>query len=222
MNYNKVYDLTHPLFHNCPGWPDFDPPTVNRMLFKPRDICNVEQISFNTHTGTHIDVPYHFCVDGQTLDQVPLERFLGEGPVLDFSSKGTQEPITYDDLDARADKVKKGDIVMLYTGRGKDRGFNDRYLKEWPSIDESGAKWIVEKGVNMVGTDGLGIEMYGFPPDGSPRVHTALLSAGVLIAEEVYLEELAQSGKERFSYICLPLLLKDAGGCLARIIALDD
>jgi len=222
MNYKKVYDLTHPLFHNCPGWPDFDPPTVVKMLYQPRDICTVEKIDINTHTGTHIDVPLHFCPDGKALEEVPLERFVGEGPVLDFSSKGDKEAITDKDLDAYADKVKKGDIVMLYTGRGKTRGFNDTYLKNWPSIDESGAQWVVDHGVNMIGTDGLGIEMYGFPPDGTSRVHPKLLGAEVLIAEEVYLEDLAKSGKDRFYFVCLPLLLKGAGGCLARIIAFEE
>ena len=43
MKIRKVFDLTHPLYHNCPGWPDFPPPTIERMLFIPHDIANVER-----------------------------------------------------------------------------------------------------------------------------------------------------------------------------------
>ncbi|MBN2323513.1 MAG: cyclase family protein [Spirochaetes bacterium] len=218
MNIKKVYDLTQPLYHNCPGWPDFPPPTVERMLFIPRDICNVERIEINTHTGTHIDVPYHFVHDGVTLDKVPVETWVGEGIVVDVSYKKDKEAITPDDLEKQAAHVKKDDIVMLYTGRGKHRGFNETYLKNWPSVGQEGAQWLVDKGARIIGIDGLGIEMYGFS---EPVVHRTILGAGVLVIEELYLEDIVSMGKKRWLFVCLPLLLKDAGGCLARVIAMD-
>ena len=219
MDFKKIYDLTHPLYHNCPGWPDFPPPTVERLMYIPQHMANVEMLHINTHTGTHIDVPYHFFPEGDTLEKVPVERFIGEGVVVDISHKGDKEAVTAADLDKIAGHVKKDDIVMLYTGRGKDRGFNQRYLKDWPSVDESGAKWFVQKGVKLLGTDGLGIEMYGFQ---KPVVHKALLGAGIIIAEEVYLEDVAKLGTRRLTYLCLPLVLKGAGGCLSRIIAFEE
>jgi kynurenine formamidase len=219
MKIKKVYDLTHPLYHNCPGWPDFPPPTIERMLFIPRDICNVEKLYINTHTGTHVDAPYHFFPDGKTLDQVPVDTWIGEGIVVDMSHKKDKESITADDLEKAASHMIKDDIVMLYTGRGKYRGFNQKYLKDWPSVNESGAKWLVEHGAKIIGTDGLGIEMYGFE---KPVVHSLILGAGIPIVEEVYLEEIAPMGNKRWLFICLPLLLKDAGGCLARVIAIDE
>jgi kynurenine formamidase len=222
MKIKKIYDLTHPFYHNCPGWPDFDPPTVNRWKYQPRDICNVEWFEANTHTGTHVDAPYHFIPDGKTLDQVPMDTWVGEGVVVDVSYKKDKEAVTAEDLEKIAQHVQKDDIVMLYTGRGKLRGFTDKYLKDWPSVDESGAKWLVERGAKVVGTDGLGIEMYGFPPDGQPRVHNAFLGAGVCLVEEAFLEDIAVFGKKRWFFVCAPLLLKGAGGCFARIIAIDE
>lgn len=219
MKINKVYDLTHQLYHNCPGWPDFPPPTIEKMLFIPHDIANVEKMIINTHTGTHVDVPYHFFPDGDTLDKIPVETWLGEGVVVNMSHKKDREVIGATDLDERAKHVRDGDIAMIYTGRGKYRGFNERYLKNWPSIDESGARWFVDRKVKMIGTDGLGIEMYGFT---EPAVHRTILGAGIPVVEEVYLEEIAPLGDRRWFFVCLPLLLKDAGGCLARVIAIDE
>jgi arylformamidase len=218
MNIKKVYDLTQQLYHNCPGWPDFAPPTVERMLFIPRDICNVERIDMNTHTGTHIDVPYHFVHDGATLDEVPVETWVGEGVVVDVSYKKDKEPITPEDLEKHAAHMKKDDIAMLYTGRGKLRGFNETYLKNWPSVEKEGAQWLVDRGAKIIGIDALGIEMYGFS---DPAVHRTILGAGIPIIEELYLEDIAGMGTKRWLFVCLPLLLKDAGGCLARVIAMD-
>ena len=218
MNIRKVYDLTQPLYHNCPGWPDFPPPTVERLLFIPRDIANVERIDINTHTGTHIDVPYHFLPEGATLDRVPVETWVGEGIVVDVSYKKDKEPVTPDDLEKQAAHMKKDDIVLLYTGRGKLRGFNEDYLKNWPSVEREGAQWLVDRGARIIGTDGLGIEMYGFS---EPAVHHTILGAGIPIIEELYLEDIAGMGTKRWLFVCLPLLLKDAGGCLARVIAMD-
>ena len=219
MEIRKIYDLTQPLYHNCPGWPDFPPPEIERMVFIPRDICNVEKLHINTHTGTHVDVPYHFFSEGATLDKVQIDTWVGEGIVVDVSFKADKEPITASDLEKAASHMKEGDIVMLYTGRGKYRGFNEKYLKNWPSVDENGAKWLVEHKAKIIGIDGLGIEMYGFT---EPVVHRTILGAGIPIVEEVYLEEIAKMGTKRWLFICLPLLLKDAGGCLARVIAIDE
>ena len=144
---------------------------------------------------------------------------MGEGVVIDVSHKKDKEPITSGDLEKNGSHVRKGDIAMLYTGRGKYRGFNEKYLKNWPSVDVTGARWIVERGVKIVGTDGLGIEMYGFT---TPEVHRTILGAEIPVVEEVYLEEIAPLGTKRWFFVCLPLLLKDAGGCLARVIAIDE
>jgi len=222
MNIKSVYDLTQPLYHNCPGWPDFPPPTVERMLYIPHDICNVEKVIINTHTGTHIDVPYHFFPDGKTMEQVPVDTWIGEGIVADVSYLDDNTLISDTDLAKSASHMEKGDIVMLYTGRGKHRGFNKKYLKEWPAVSEGAARWLVDHGAKIVGTDGLGIEAYGFPPDGQPVGHYTILGAGVPIIEEVNLEEIAPMGNKRWLFICLPLLLRDAGGCLARVIAIDE
>lgn len=222
MKIKRVYDLTHPLFHNCPGWPDFDPPLVKRMLYQPRNICNVEWIEINTHTGTHIDAPYHFHADGKSMDQLPVETWLGEGIVADLSHLADRAFITAKELEKAAAHLRAGDILMLYTGRGKDRGFNARYLKDWPGVDESGARWLVERQVKMVGTDSLAIEAYGFPPEGKPIGHLTILGAGIPIIEEVFLEEIAPFGQKRWQFICLPLNLKAAGGSLARCLAIDE
>ena len=137
-----------------------------------------------------------------------------------MSHKKDKEAITSSDLEQKASHVCNGDILMLYTGWGKYRGFNEKYLKDWPSVDKSGAEWIVKRGVKIVGTDGLGIQMYGFSE--KSEIHDTILRAEIPIVEEVNLEGIAPFGEKRWFFICLPLLLKSTGGVFARVIAIDE
>lgn len=220
MDIKKVYDLSRPLYHNCPGWPGFELTKVDKFMFKPQDMATVEKVSSLTHVATHADTPYHFFEDGATMDQVPAEAWVGEGVVIDVSNKGDKEFITYEDLDKAGAHVKKGDIVALRTGYAKYYGFNKKYLYDWPAIDESGAKWMVEHGVKVVGCDTLGVESFGFPA-GGPVVHQTLLGSKILIVEELNLEEIVQFGSKRWLFCWLPLLLKGSGGCFTRAVAID-
>lgn len=221
MNIKKVYDLSRPLYHNCPGWPDFELAKVERFMFQPHDIANVEKITSLTHVATHADAPFHFLGEtGKTLDQVPVNVWVGEGVLVNVQGKGDKEFITYEDLERAGSHVKAGDIVALRTGYGQYYGFTRKYLYDWPAVDESGAKWLVERGVKVVGVDTLGIESYGFPK-GGPVVHETILGAGIMIVEELNLEEIAPLGNKRWFFCWLPILLRDSGGCFVRAIAID-
>ena len=49
---------------------------------------NKEIVEVSTHTGTHCDAPFHFFADGTTIDQVPLESYVGPGVIVDLRNKG--------------------------------------------------------------------------------------------------------------------------------------
>lgn len=222
MKIKKVFDLTQPLYHNCPCWPDLRPPTVEKMLFIPAADANVEMLRINTHTATHIDAPYHKLSDGKTIDQLPVDTWIGEGIVADVSNVGDKELITADMLKKAASHISENDIVMLYTGWGRHRGFNRKYLKDFPGVSEDGAQWLVDRRPKLIGTDALSIDLYDLPQDIGPIAHYVILGAGVPIIEELYLEKIAKTGNKRWMFFCLPILLKGAGGGLARVIATDD
>ena len=74
-----------------------------------RDGWNDHVISVNTHVGTHMDVPLHMIAGGKTLDQVPIEQFVGRGRLIEASTMFGLERVQQADLQA-------GDIVLLRTG----------------------------------------------------------------------------------------------------------
>ena len=58
--FTKFYDLSQPVYDHCPGWPTYEPTVVKYEASYDKDRFNAEQIRLNSHTGTHLDAPFHF------------------------------------------------------------------------------------------------------------------------------------------------------------------
>jgi len=223
----KIIDLTHTLYHDMPGWPTHPILSVSQLKQINIDGYNVKQLIINTHHGTHIDAPAHMLENGLTLDKVDLNKFVGSGVVLNLSYKKEGEAIEKDDLSAFS--INADDIVMLYTGWSNYRGFNQKYLYEWPYLGVSGAKYLADKNIKLVGIDGLSIGAWGGKTavanpiaDTAKEVHEVLLSKNILILEEVAnLDKVLENKKEvRANFIILPLNIKDSDGSPVRAIAI--
>src|SRR5262245_7040971 len=68
----------------------------------------VEEVNAITHTGTHVDAPYHYAPTSEgrparTIDDVPLEWCFAPGVVLDVRHKRPGDEITVADLEAALD-----------------------------------------------------------------------------------------------------------------------
>jgi len=186
------------------------------------------------HGGTHIDAPIHFFKDRAYLDQLPLEKLMGKGVVIDVSSK-CQENSDYqasiEDLTAweQAHGEKLNDvIILLRTGFGKfwpDRvkymGTNERgpdavAKLHFPGLHPDAARWLVQnRSVKAIGLDTPSID-YGQSKDF--RTHVTLYEKSVPAMENVAnLEQLPAKG---FSVIALPMKIRGGSGGPLRIVAL--
>lgn len=122
----------------------------------------VEGITLSTHTGTHLDAPYHFhptMNKGEkawTIDQIPLEWCMGDGVMVDFSNKPSGYVCTSADFIDYFKKVgyqlKPGDIVLLHTNAMKFWG-TARYLNEGCGVGREATLWLTSQGIHVVGTD---------------------------------------------------------------------
>jgi kynurenine formamidase len=110
----------------------------------------VEEIHAITHTGTHVDAPYHYGATSEgkparTIDQVPLEWCFAPGVLLDMRHKAAGETITVDDLSqalARINYILKPlDIVLLQTGADARLG-SPEYFRQ-PGLGREGVVWLV-------------------------------------------------------------------------------
>ncbi len=159
-------------------------------------------LELHTHVSTHIDAPSHMILNGKTLSDFPISKFIGEAIVIDVRGQKDIEP----DLS----NVKKGDMVFFLTSHS-DKAYTSTYFEDNPVITEKTAQQLVEKGIRIVGLD-------SFTPDNEPYlVHKIFLKHDILIVENlIHLKKL--SG-QRFTCFILPMKITAADGAPCRVVA---
>ena len=204
----KLYDVTVAIAADLPVWPGDPPIEIERVMsLEKGDIARVSRVSFSTHIGTHIDPPYHFMRDGLTLDQVPLEVFIGPARVIDV---GEVACIDIADL-ARHDLA--GVTRLLFKTRNARFWPEDKvFHSDFVYLTTPAAEWLVARGIKLVGIDYLSIEVFGFE---KPTTHWTLLGHNVVIVEGLDLRAVPPGDYE---LLCLPLKIKDSDGGPARVV----
>lgn len=176
---------------------------------------SVMKIVTSTHTGTHVDVPFHFFEDGKTIDDYTVESFMGPGYLLDLSHIGRLGQITAEVLEGAAD-VRPGDILLLRTDWSEHWGEDD-YFTDHPYLTPSAAEWLIARQIKGIGVEAGTIEDVRSLVAGQPApVHRLVLGAGIFIIEG--LTNLKQVREGRIEVFALPLKLAGADGAPARVI----
>lgn len=181
------------------------------------DGWNAKTLHLYSHAGTHMDAPFHFDVNEQTIDEFEVSRFVCESWVVPIDATPKQK-ITLNDLGDYSERIKKGDGVILKTGWSKFVDV-DKFRSELPGIHEDLAHWFVKKGINMLAVE---------PPSVADvmdlkevtRIHEILLGGDIIIVES--LTNLESLSREKVKLIALPLKIKDGDGAPARVIAMEE
>src|SRR3989339_182105 len=193
----------------------------------------VERITLTTHSGTHLDAPWHYhpTQDGGrpalTIDQIPLEWCFSDGVVLDFSRKADGEKITAADVEAELNRIayelKPLDIVLVRTGADAAWG-TPQYLVKGPGMTRESTLYLLERGIKVVGIDAwswdrpLPFLAKEFQQTGDPRVIWEAHFAGIEIGY-CHMEKLANlaaiNRPHGFTVCCFPIKIKgaSAGWC---------
>lgn len=216
MAVKKIFDLTAEIRTHMPVWPTNPLPVVEPIGISARDGYNVESIRTLTHTGTHIDAPYHFVESGKTVDQLELDRLISHGYCIKPHISGTE--IRRSDLEAKWREEYRGATIFINTGWSGKRGFTREFLYGFPGLSDDAADFLLEQGVGVVGIDTLGIEPYSHTDF---RVHKKLLSKGVIVIEDLAgLDQLVEG--KRYLIIALPVKIKGASGAMSRVVAIEE
>ena len=212
MQIKKIIDLSVEISTYTPIWPTAQLPNIVPIGIASRDGYNVELYTSTTHTGTHIDAPYHFEENGKSVDALELNRLVSEGYCIKIRTKSTE--ITKEELESKWKEEYNGKTILINTGWSRKRGFNKEFLYDFPGLSMDAAKFILEKKVSVLGIDTLGIEPYAHTDF---HVHKLLFKNDAIVIEDLNnLEE----GK-KYLIVALPLKIKGASGSMARVIALD-
>ena len=215
-----IYDLSQPIFNNVPQWPKFRPTTMTVPHLTAIESANVERLELMTHTGTHVDAPFHFFSDAETIDALPLNHFHAPCLALDLRHKKAGDGLVASDLESHSTKIRPGMVVLLKTGWAEKRALTKEFLTAWPYLTGEGAEYLVSLGIHGVGIEGLSIG--GFDdPERETAAHRVLLAAKKLIIEDIRVPEAMLDGRPRH-FAALPILVQGAGGAWTRAIAWDD
>ncbi len=200
----------------------------------------VEFVTLTTHSGTHLDAPYHYhpTMDqgkqALTIDEIPLEWCLGDGVLLDFRHKGDGERITVQDLKGELERIryeiKPFDIVLIQTGADAAWG-TEAYLVKGAGMDRESTLFLTEQGIRVVGIDAwswdrpLPFLAKEFQKTGDPRVvweaHFSGIEIGYCHMEK--LANLSAIGRPHgFTVCCFPIKIKKASAGWVRPVAIVD
>jgi len=58
----------------------------------------MSRVEIVTHIGTHIDAPAHFIENGDTIDQVPMEKIVKKGRIVPLTDTEPGGAVTADDV----------------------------------------------------------------------------------------------------------------------------
>jgi kynurenine formamidase len=167
----ELIDLSAPIETGMPVYPGDPEVSVGPALTAARDGVNVLGLHLGSHSGTHVDAPFHLDNSLPTLDELPLERFHGPAVVVDARGRAPRSPIGAELFG----HVSAGMIVLVATGWP----FGSR---DHPFLSAEAAALLVERGVRTVGIDALSVDPT--PADDFPA-HEALLRAHAVIAENL-------------------------------------
>jgi len=203
----KLLDVSVPLTGGMPAYPgnpDFELQPIKRIA--QGGSSNVSRLVLGTHTGTHVDAPKHFIDDGASVESLPLELLLGRARGVEITRRGG---IGAEDLAAAG---LREDLRVLLKTPNSAMWNSNAFHEDYSHVTESGARYLVEQGVKVVGIDYLSIEQFRKP--GAPA-HRMLLSNGVIIIEGLNLSD-AEPGM--YEMYCLPLPVTGGDGAPARVV----
>ncbi len=213
----RLIDLSQPLFDGAPNCPAHPPVKVDIIADHPQVGWRVELLTLASHTGSHVDAPYHKLADGANLDQIPLERFAGPAVIADFRGAIADEALTADKLAAKLTLPLTDRIVLLATGWGKKRAKTDEWLQHPPYLAPDGAEWLVANQIRAVGIDHYSIA--GSRDPVNSQAHTILLQAGLWIVEELSFPEEIFDVPQPFEFMSLPINFRGFTGAFCRPVA---
>ena len=211
----KIIDLTLTVSSKIPTFPGSPQPKFIPWENVSNDGYNLELLFVSTHTGTHMDAPYHFLEKGAQIHEISLKKLVSEAALIK-STKKNSEPITKTDIqkfEKKHGKIDGFSSVIFYTGwqRNLQKKY---YFTKNPGLSVSAAKYLTSKKINLVGIDSPSIDV---GTDSKFSVHQIFAKKGMLIVEN--LANLEKIKHSKFHLVVLPLKLKNATGSPVRAIA---
>ena len=210
----KVIDLTHPITPDMPVYPGTEKPVFTPANSYEKDGFKETKISMFTHTGTHMDPPAHLYAGRTTLDQFPIDQFIGRALVIDVRHLKEGEKITMKEIEKYASLPEKADFLLFNLGWDKKWG-TDAYFGDYPCVDDEVLFYIMNGNFKGIGFDVIGLDPIS---DVNLIRHNRLFKEKDIVNIE-NLKNLDLCGNNLFNFSCFPLNIADSDGSPIRAVA---
>jgi kynurenine formamidase len=233
----RIIDLTHAFDSETIFWPTEEGFVLEKGTEGEVDAgyyYAAHRFRTAEHGGTHIDAPIHFHADGWTVDEIPLDRLVGPGILVDVSDRCAKNPdhrVLVSDFEVWEKKhgqIPSASIVLIRTGFGRfwpdrkaylgtdERGVPAVAKLHFPGLHPDAARWLIAK--RKIGAVGLDTASIDHGPSKQFETHRVLFEANVPAFENLAaLDELPASG---FSVVALPIKIRGGSGGPLRAIAI--
>jgi arylformamidase len=164
----RVIDISQEIL-GCRVYEGDPAPRVDRLMdMNDGELYNLSAFSMCAHNGTHIDAPRHFIKDGKTVDEIPLDSFVGTCFVAEH--KGDVSAADAENILSKAVASGAGERILL---KGK------------LVVTAEAAEVFARAKIKL-----LGNESQTVGPENAPmEVHLILLSAEVVLLEGIVLSD---------------------------------
>jgi kynurenine formamidase len=254
MTVRRIVDLSAPIVSSPPGTPEFQRTTIAFLdhaagavevqalfgvpprLLRSGEGWTRETVTLGTHNSTHVDAPNHYnsIIQGRpaaTIDELPLETFIGPGVVVDFTDRADGDAIDAQAMEqalaSAGHALQAGEIVLVRTGRDAFYGQPD-YINRGPGVTARATRWLYDRGVRVMGIDAwgwdrpLGMQAKEALEKDAPGIFWEAHQADLPYSQIERLVNLDQLPSDGFTVSCLPLRLVGAGGAPARVVAIFE
>ena len=192
----KLYDISQEVF-GCAVYPgDPAPKRESLSRMEAGDLYNLTAFSMCAHNGTHVDAPYHFIQEGNTVDQIPLEKTVGLCFVAEWNGILGGE-------DARR-ILNRAALAVRESARRI-------LLKGDATVSAEAARMFVGGGVDLIGNESQTVG----PEDAPMEVPKILLGADGVLLEGIRLSDVPEGV---YFLNAAPLCLGGADGAPCRAI----
>jgi len=170
--------------------------------------ANVSELDLGAHTGTHVDGPAHFYDGGPGTEVLDLDAMIGPCLIVEIPDRGL-DPIDAEALEATG--APDGTERLILKTTNSQLWNREEFTHDFIRLDKSGAEWVLERGIRLIGIDYLSI--------GDGDAHRALLAKPIVALEGLDLRE-TEPGP--YELICLPMHLADGSdGAPSRVVLRD-
>lgn len=211
----KIVDLTYTIEEGMITFGAHWHPVVS---IKQLGRINVEgresrEVTFGTHTGTHVDAPLHFINSGTSIDQIPLDSLVGPIQIIDYSHLKENDQVTKEMLE----KITITEKMLFKFGWGKYWN-NKKFYHDYPYFTRDAAEYLISKNVKLLAYDTPSPDnsrtVLGSQNDS--EIHKIFLQNSVVLVE--YLANLDKiTDYIGWTIVVTPLKIRGADGSPARV-----